>query len=231
MVVPLMIETSFLVLFLAGLLGGGHCIGMCGGIVTALSLNLPEQRRGFILLSYNIGRMASYVLIGALLGGLAQAGLSLLQVRPLQIGLYLLANVMIIGVGLYLAGLSPAITRIEAIGKPVWRRLQPLLAPLLPIRHPGQALLAGALWGWLPCGLVYSASLTALASGSAARGALVMLAFALGTLPNLLAMGLFANTLKRWLQKRPVRLIAGLAVVGMGVYQLLSHLLPQHPHF
>ncbi|MBI3145426.1 MAG: sulfite exporter TauE/SafE family protein [Pseudogulbenkiania sp.] len=224
-----MIETSFLVLFLTGLLGGGHCIGMCGGIVTALSLNLPGQRRGFILLAYNAGRMASYVLIGALLGGLAEAGLTLLQLRPLQLALYLLANVMIIGMGLYLAGLSPAVTRIEALGKPVWRRLQPLLAPLLPVRHPGQALLAGALWGWLPCGLVYSASLTALASGSAAHGALAMLAFALGTLPNLLAMGVFASTLKSWLQKRPVRLAAGLAVVGMGLYQLLSHMLQQHP--
>lgn len=224
-----MIETSFLVLFLTGLLGGGHCIGMCGGIVTALSLNLPDQRRGFILLAYNAGRMASYVLIGALLGGLAEAGLTLLQLRPLQLALYLLANVMIIGMGLYLAGLSPAVTRIEALGKPIWRRLQPLLAPLLPVRHPGQALLAGALWGWLPCGLVYSASLTALASGSAAHGALAMLAFALGTLPNLLAMGVFASTLKSWLQKRPVRLAAGLAVVGLGLYQLLSHVLRQHP--
>ncbi|WP_024302379.1 sulfite exporter TauE/SafE family protein [Pseudogulbenkiania sp. MAI-1] len=225
-----MIETSFLVLFLTGLLGGGHCIGMCGGIVTALSLNLPEQRRGLILLAYNTGRMASYALIGALLGGLAEAGLTLLQLRPLQLGLYLLANVMIIGMGLYLAGLSLAVTRIEALGKPIWRRLQPLLTPLLPVRHPGQALLAGALWGWLPCGLVYSASLTALASGSAARGALAMLAFALGTLPNLLAMGVFASTLKSWLQKRPVRLAAGLAVAGMGLYQLLSHLLSQHLH-
>lgn len=203
---------------------------MCGGIVTALSLNLPRQRRGFILLAYNAGRMASYVLIGALLGGLAEAGLTLLQLRPLQLALYLLANLMIIGMGLYLAGLSATVTRIEALGKPVWRRLQPLLAPLLPVRHPGQALLAGALWGWLPCGLVYSASLTALASGSAARGALAMLAFALGTLPNLLAMGVFASTLKSWLQKRPVRLAAGLAVVGMGLYQLLSHLLSQHLH-
>ncbi len=203
---------------------------MCGGIVTALSLNLPEQRRGLILLAYNTGRMASYALIGALLGGLAEAGLTLLQLRPLQLGLYLLANVMIIGMGLYLAGLSLAVTRIEALGKPIWRRLQPLLTPLLPVRHPGQALLAGALWGWLPCGLVYSASLTALASGSAARGALAMLAFALGTLPNLLAMGVFASTLKSWLQKRPVRLAAGLAVAGMGLYQLLSHLLSQHLH-
>ncbi|MBV8048851.1 MAG: sulfite exporter TauE/SafE family protein [Paludibacterium sp.] len=214
-----MIETSLMVIFLAGLLGGGHCIGMCGGIVAALTLPLPRDKSRFVmLLGFNAGRLASYTLIGTLLGGLA--GAALLRAHPLQLGLYLLADLMIIAIGLYLAGLSAFVTRIERLGQPVWRRLQPLARRLLPIRHPGQAVMAGALWGWVPCGLVYSAGLSALASGHALDGALVMLCFGLGTLPNLLAMGLFAEALKTKLQQKAVRTVAGLAVAALGAAQL-----------
>lgn len=216
-----MLETNWLALFLVGLLGGGHCVGMCGGIVTALSFGLPtSQARWPYLLCYNIGRVGSYTLIGALLGALAGGGLSLLALHPLQMGLYLLANLMLIGMGLYLAGISAVIGKVERLGAPLWRRIQPRLAQLLPIRSPSQALLVGALWGWMPCGLVYSASLSALATGKAGSGALVMLAFGLGTLPNLLAMGVFAARLKSLLQKRPVRLAAGLAVICVAVFRL-----------
>lgn len=162
--------------------------------------------------------MASYVLIGALLGALAQGALN--QTRTLQLLLYVLANVMIIAMGLYLAGLSSAITLMEKIGQPVWRRLQPWVRGLLPVKSVGQAILAGSIWGWVPCGLVYSASLSALASGSARTGALAMLCFALGTLPNLMAMGAFADALRSALQKRPIRLAAGLAVTALGLMQL-----------
>ena len=222
-----MLETSFWVIFLAGLLGGGHCMGMCGGIVTALTLNLPAgQQRWKIMLSYNSGRILSYVTVGVLLGGLAEAGLSLLATRPAQLALLVLANLMLIAMGLYLAGLSSAITTLEKIGRPVWTKLQPLLARLLPVRSAKSALLAGMLWGWLPCGLVYSASLSALASGKALQGGLLMLAFGLGTLPNLLLMGVFADTLRQFIQQKPVRLLAGLLVAGMGLSRLLLLVLP-----
>jgi sulfite exporter TauE/SafE len=217
-----MLETGFWVIFLAGLLGGGHCMGMCGGIVTALTLNLPAgQQRWQIMLSYNTGRILSYVMAGVLLGGLAEAGLSLLSARPAQLALLVVANLMLIAMGLYLAGLSSAIISLEKLGRPVWARLQPWLARLLPIRRPRTALLAGMLWGWLPCGLVYSATLSALASGKALQGGLLMLAFGLGTLPNLLLMGVFADTLRQWIQQRPVRLLAGMLVAGMGLTRLL----------
>lgn len=217
-----MLETGFWVIFLAGLLGGGHCMGMCGGIVTALTLNLPAgQQRWKIMLSYNSGRLLSYISAGVLLGGLAEAGLSLIATRPAQMALLVLANLMLIAMGLYLAGLSSAITTLEKIGRPVWSKLQPLLARLLPIRSAKAALLAGMLWGWLPCGLVYSASLSALASGKALQGGLLMLAFGLGTLPNLLLMGVFADTLRQFIQRKPVRLLAGLLVAGMGLTRLL----------
>ena len=122
--------------------------------------------------------------------------------------------------GLYLAGISTAATKIERIGKPIWKRLNPLLNKLLPIKSVPACFGVGMLWGWLPCGLVYSASLYALGSGNALHGGLYMLAFALGTLPNLLAMGIFAAQLKTFLQKRMVRLCAGLLVAGWAIWRL-----------
>lgn len=217
-----MLDFSFFSLFLAGLLGGVHCLGMCGGIVTAMSMQ-QQQSKLPMLLAYNLGRIASYTLVGLLLGGLAQWGINQMAYRPLQIGLFVAANLLLVLLGLYLAGLSSWMNKIEKLGSPLWNQLRPAAMKLLHVRHPGQALLAGMLWGWLPCGLVYTASLAALASASARDGALLMLAFGLGTLPNLLLMGWFAKQLGRLKQQRPVRLIAGLAVAGMGVWQL-SHL-------
>lgn len=215
-----MLEVSLFSLFLAGLMGGGHCLGMCGGIVAALGFRLPPGRQALILAGYNAGRVASYTLLGALAGGIAGFGLAQSGIASLQLTLYVAANLLIVAMGLYLAGLSSALTRVEALGRPVWARLQPLTRRLLPVRTLGQSLAAGALWGWVPCGLVYSAMLSALASGSAGRGALVMLAFGAGTLPNLLLMGAFADALRRLMQKRPVRLAAGLTVVGLGLWRL-----------
>lgn len=215
-----MLEISLLSLFLAGLLGGVHCLGMCGGIVTAISLGKSQAAPLWHLLCYNVGRIGSYVCAGALLGGLAQWGLNQAAYQPLQTALFIAANLLLILLGLYLAGLSAAITRIEHLGRPLWRRLQPLTRRYLPVRTARQALLAGAIWGWLPCGLVYTASIAALASGGAGQGALVMLAFGLGTLPNLLLMGLFASKLQQLKQQRPVRLVAGLAVMALGGWHL-----------
>ena len=214
-----MLEISLLSLFLTGLLGGVHCLGMCGGIVTAISLT-GTGNRPLLLLGYNAGRLASYTLIGGLLGGLSQWGLAQTSYLPLQQLLFALANLLLILLGLYLAGLSAMVGRIEKLGIPLWQRLQPLTRRFLPVRHPLHSILVGAIWGWVPCGLVYTASLAALATQSASGGALAMLSFGLGTLPNLLLMGIFASQLQRLKQKRPVRLLAGLAICALGAWHL-----------
>jgi len=202
-------EITFLTLFLLGFFGGTHCVGMCGGLSSAFALQLPPHlnRIGLIVL-LNLGRISSYV------------GISLDDTRAVQNGLYIAANVLLLLLGLYLAGISTAATKIEGIGKPIWKRLNPLLNKLLPIKSVPACFGVGVLWGWLPCGLVYSASLYALGSGNALHGGLYMLAFALGTLPNLLAMGIFAAQLKTFLQKRMVRLCAGLLVAGWAIWRL-----------
>ena len=214
-------QISFFTLFLLGFFGGGHCVGMCGGLSSAFALQLPPQLNRFgLIVLLNFGRIASYVLIGLLAGLVGQAGVVLDETRSLQNILYLAANMLLLLLGLYLAGISAAATKIEAIGRPVWKRLNPLLTRLLPIRSVRACLAVGMLWGWVPCGLVYSASLYALGSGNAVQGGLYMLAFALGTLPNLLAMGIFAAQLKSLLQKRSVRMLAGLTVSAWALWRL-----------
>ena len=121
---------------------------------------------------------------------------------------------MLVLMGLHLAGAGRLLARLEALGAPLWRCLQPLAARLLPARTPAQSYAAGLVWGWLPCGMVYAALAGAMFAGSAARGALAMTAFGLGTLPFLLAAGWLAARLRAW------RIGVGGAVLGFGTYGL-----------
>jgi sulfite exporter TauE/SafE len=216
-------ETGLLTALLAGLLGGTHCVGMCGGIVAAMAFQNGGRRQplGFHL-GYNLGRIASYTLAGALAGLVGSAAFLSAELLPLQKGLYFVAQLVLILMGLYLAGLSRAVLWLEKAGSGLWHKLQPVFGKLLPIRSFPGAVAAGAVWGWLPCGLVYSVLVTALASGSAASGAMLMLAFGLGTLPNLLAMGWAADRLRALAANRTVKLVAGLTVAGFGLWGLFN---------
>lgn len=214
-------ETGLIPALLVGLLGGTHCVGMCGGIVGALSLQIPASVPQWRFhLAYNLGRIASYGLAGVLVGAAGAGSMMLSGMLPVKQVLYLVANLLLVFLGLYLAGLSHAVVQIERIGGAIWQHLQPYSRKLLPVRTVPQAFALGALWGWVPCGLVYSMLAAAMASGSAASGGMIMLAFGLGTLPNLLAMGYFARQLKGFMQRRGVRLAAGLIVAGFGVVGL-----------
>jgi len=216
-----MVEFSLVAVFMVGLLSGVHCLGMCGSIVGVFTAQVPrEKSRWPFHLAYSGGRIASYALAGALVGAVGQTGMLWRDEVPVQHLLFALSSTMLILLGLYLAGVWGAVRRLELLGSGLWRRLQPFTTRLLPVNTVPRALGLGALWGWLPCGLVYSVLITALASGSAARGALTMAAFGLGTLPNLLAIGLFWESLRGWVQSPPVRRTAGLLVIGFGVYGL-----------
>ena len=215
-------ESSYFALFLVGLLGGTHCIGMCGGIVGALSLGAAS--RPSLHLAYNAGRILSYGVAGAIAGALGGASLALSDQLPARLMLFILANLMLVALGLYLMGVTRALAFSERFGQKLWRHLQPLTRRYLPARTMAQAFPLGLLWGWLPCGLVYSALVTALASGSAASGAALMLAFGLGTLPNLLLAGLLAVRLKAYAAKPAVRLAAGLLVLCFGLWGLFAAL-------
>lgn len=208
-------EFTYITAFIVGLMGGVHCVGMCGGIVGALSFAVnssaaqQKSRLLTLMLSYNLGRLTSYTLAGGIMGALGWLALAWTDLQYMQLMLQLFAGVFMLLMGLYISGWWMGLTRIEKLGAYLWKYLQPGAQKLLPVSNPLQALLLGLLWGWLPCGLVYSVLIWSISSGSFVDGGLLMLSFGLGTLPNLLAMGLFANQLKQWVQKQRVRYFSG----------------------
>lgn len=208
---------------LLGLLGGGHCLGMCGGLMGALTFAIPAEqrgRRGRLLLAYNLGRVLSYGAAGLLLGSLGWA----LGSGPASLLLRGFAALLLIAMGLYLAGWWHGLTRLEALGRGLWRRLQPLSRRLLPVSSLPRALLLGAVWGWLPCGLVYSSLVWAASQGDALRSGLLMLAFGIGTWPVLLATGLAAERSHALLRRRGLRVAGGVLVILFGLWTLLGPL-------
>lgn len=216
-----------------GLLGSTHCVGMCGGISAALSFALPAgSRHGFRLfawqLAYNSGRLLTYTLLGITVGTLAHGILGGWAQSPWP---RVLAGLFMILLGLYLAGWWNLLQRLEGLGGGLWKHLEPLRRRILPVDHPLKAVAAGAVWGFLPCGLVYSALAMALARADSAVSGGVMLAFGLGTLPTLLVTGTLAGQLRQWLQRRNVRRLAGLMVIVFGLWTLaMAGLLGSHGH-
>ena len=204
-------------MLMLGIASGVHCVGMCGGFVAAFngipivkaegkSGSEPDYFRWRRSLAFNAGRITSYSAAGALAGFL---GGQLTSLTGAQTFLYAIANLALVFLGLHLLGWFLG---IEKIGLPLWRRLQPFAARAMG----GNSYVAGLLWGWLPCGLVYAALGVAALAGSAAGGAAAMAAYGIGTLPWLMAAGAaFA-----WLQTKLVRTAAGGAVLAFGVYGL-----------
>jgi len=228
---------GLLPVFLVGLLGSVHCAGMCGGIVAALSV--PLQARAFPVpvrtvnayswewpaaashvVAYNAGRLASYATAGALAGGLAGGLQRVAGLPQLQLGALYAANLMLLALGLYLLDAWRGLAWLERGGRVLWRRVSPLLTKIGPFDSPGRLFAAGALWGWLPCGMVYSVLVTAMLSGSALGGAAVMLAFGLGTLPMLAAIGMAGVRLRTVLRLSRVRAACGLLVLSFGLLGL-----------
>jgi uncharacterized protein len=207
--------------FLAGLLGSLHCIGMCGGIVGALSVKLPPRPWPY-LFAYNLGRLSSYTVAGILAGLIgAQFYQFLDPQRATTVALWVSALFMI-ALGLYIGGWWQFLGGLEKGGALLWRRIEPLGRGLLPLRTPWHAFMLGLLWGWLPCGLVYSLLVFALSSGSAWQGGLLLLAFGLGTLPMLISMGAAAHWLNHITKEPIVRHIAGALIIVMALFMLFG---------
>lgn len=205
---------ELLAAFLIGLAGAGHCLGMCGGIASALQLGgatgLPTT------LSYHAGRLASYSLLGALLGLLAGS----LDLAAWTLGLRYLSGALLVAMGLYIADWWRGLLWLERGGAWLWRPVQRLLAPLLPVRHAWQAGLLGMCWGLMPCGLIYSALAFAATTGDSLSAALVMLCFGLGTLPAMLGASLGAGVIQVQLRRRGLKVAIALLLILGGLWSL-----------
>jgi sulfite exporter TauE/SafE len=231
--------------FIIGLLGSGHCLAMCGGITTMLTSALDESTNPqkpkvsthgdiavsqqsncsaqtsklSLVLFYHVGRIASYCLIGAIVG--FTGSIAAKNVGLPVAGLRLVAAFFLILLGLYIGQWLLWLNRIEALGKGLWNYLSPMAKHVIPVDNGKKALGLGALWGWLPCGLVYSTLTWALASGSSFTGATIMLFFGLGTLPALVALSLGIASIKKLLVNTTFRKVMAISLISYGIYSFI----------
>jgi hypothetical protein len=227
-----MAQSALISAFLAGLLGGLHCLAMCGGYVAALAAGrspadpepiLPARALLFRQIAANAGRIVTYAALGAAVGTVGGVALGASWV-PLQRILYVTANVLLLLLAIGVARGTSPFAWLERAGLRLYAMLLPAARPLAGGRSVASRFGLGVLWGFTPCGLVYGVLPVAMLSGSAADGALVMLLFGLGTLPNLLAAGLLLGRGRRVLERPAVRYAAGGAIAVfalMGLYRAL----------
>jgi sulfite exporter TauE/SafE len=222
-------EITFPIALIIGLFSTLHCFGMCGSISSVLTVSLPEgikndpPRLFTFIAAYNLGRVISYMSAGGLMGYL---GSEMASSPYLQTGhdiARILSSVIIILVGLYISGWVPVLRKMDQIGRPLWRQIEPIGRSFLPVTRLRSALLFGCIWGWLPCGLVYYVLLLTLSADSAWQGAGYMLAFGLGTLPSMMSVGYLTGRFSRLAQNKRIRLFAGLLLVAFGVAGLLMN--------
>jgi sulfite exporter TauE/SafE len=219
-----------------GLWSTGHCLAMCGGIAAAAgqaqqqNLNNSTAQRGIELLAWQFGRVGSYMLMGLLVGAFGSLFLTFAPVVGIRQAAFIFANLMLIALGLHVSQLWSGIVQIERMGQIMWKWIAPYATATLIAKTPkhrdrGEQLLrairAGAIWGWLPCGLVYSMLITASVSGSAANGALWMFAFGLGTIPALWLTSVASYQATAFFKRMAVRRSAGLLIVAFGLWGLL----------
>ncbi|MGY6276641.1 sulfite exporter TauE/SafE family protein [Methylomonas sp. MgM2] len=196
-------NASYAAAFFIGLFSSLHCIGMCGSIIGTLTYSLSADIRNnkrilfSIVLSYNLGRIASYALAGAVVGTLhAFLSLPFSQGQAYRI-LQVASAVIMSGAGLYIGGWFPRFAYIEKLGSRFWKLIEPFGRKLIPVKTRIQALLFGMVWGWLPCGLIYTALALAATTGNVMHSAMTMLAFGLGTLPAVVGVGIMTSMLAK----------------------------------
>jgi len=227
---PLTLSAAFLLGFFSTL----HCIGMCGGIIGALSLSLPEKIRNnkarlfSFVLSYNIGRLSSYSIAGLIAGAIGASALQSAGFDQAHSFLKYVGVSMMVAIGVYLTGWLPQLASIEKLGIPLWKYLEPVGRKLMPVDSLSKAFSYGLVWGWLPCGMVYFVLIWALSAGDATHGALTMLAFGLGTLPTLLAAGFMTSWLTRFARAPRARQVAGLLIIAMAIGSLYIPMAHHH---
>lgn len=216
--------------FLMGFLGSPHCLGMCGGLVTAFGLSMQEvspAKRRALIGTYHLGRLLSYSLLGVIAG---LAGTALLA--PFMVGNSLpriLLGLVLVFIGVTMLG-APFLNKLERVGMRFWQWLTPLRKKVFPLTTFPRALMAGLLWGFLPCGLVYGALMMAVVGHSLTTGAMLMFVFGLGTVPMLVATQGTVNWLQGHIGRLRLRQVNGVVMVLSGLAVIAIPIMMQAMH-
>lgn len=203
--------------FAMGFFGSPHCLGMCGGLVTAFGLSMQEvsplKKRGLIA-TYHFGRLISYSILGVIAGIIGTTVLA-----PILMGNStprILLGLVLVFIGLSMLGM-PFLNKLEKVGMGVWKKLSPLRQKVFPLNTFPRALAAGLLLGFLPCGLVYGALLMAVVGNNVATGALLMFVFGLGTVPMLVATQETVGWLHKQIGRYKLRQLNGIIMILSGL--------------
>lgn len=205
--------------FVTGLLGSAHCFGMCAGLsgLFAVNASVASLRAQFpMAVTYNVGRILSYAFLGAVVATVGQTVVT--AIPNMAAPVRLVSGLLIVVVGLQVAFGWRFLAPLESAGAKIWQHIAPAAKSLLPVTSMPKALGLGLLWGWLPCGLVYSVLLLAATTANGINGALVMTAFGAGTMPAMIMTGISASKLSQFMSRK--RLGAGLLIVLIGVLTL-----------
>lgn len=220
------IELTASAAFVAGLAGGVHCAAMCGPLAAVAYAAAGAKHGGHRwlaqALAYNAGRIASYCAAGAITGALGAAGLAFRGSPAVQQALLAIMSSTLILMAAYIAGTFPRLRSLDSAGRFVWQQVQPYSRHFLPASTAARAFGLGVVWGWIPCGMVYVALIAALTTANAVHGALLMAAFGLGTLPNLLAISAWLRAFRAHARTGMWRRIAAAAIAAVGVIGLLK---------
>jgi uncharacterized protein len=208
-------------IFLIGLLGSMHCIGMCGGFVAMYSLKKPAAAPSLPFhLLYNMGRITTYTLIGGTLGYIGSFASLLGTHRGIPGAVLLLSGVVMVLMGLNLAGILGKRGLFEDTGITERTFFRTSLHRILALESAWGTLLLGLLLGFLPCGLLYPLFMNAAASGGFVNGMFIMLVFGIGTVPAMLSFGYLVSRIQPHMKVLMYR-IAAIMIVLIGVRSLL----------
>lgn len=230
-------HTQVLVPLLMGLFSSMHCLGMCGSIIGTLTISLkPEIRQNKPLLyiyifNYNLGRITSYTLAGLLI---SFAEYIVTSPFDKEIGyriLQVLSAIIMLSAGFYIAGWMPKFAYIEKIGVRIWKILEPYGRRLIPVRSLSHAFLFGLIWGWLPCGLVYTALAYAATLGNMLQSSAAMLTFGLGTLPAVVGTGIIGSLSTKYLQSNFVKQTIGILLILLALLAAFPWLNPMRMEY
>lgn len=205
--------------FLMGILGSGHCAGMCGGIAALAGYATNTSRAGSqfsCILCFNLGRLFSYTSFAVCISLAIRSFEQLTGFNQIGTAFEILAASLLCITGIHLTGWFKSLHFIERQGQRFWKKVMPIAQKLLPIKSYYHAFLLGILWGWLPCGLLYSALSFSALSPSPIYAGLTMFSFGLGTLPSMLTAGYFSSKLTQWIKNQRVRTSLGLGFLCMG---------------
>ncbi|QCR84811.1 sulfite exporter TauE/SafE family protein [Moraxella osloensis] len=219
----------FLAAFSMGLFGSPHCLGMCGGIVTAFGLSMQhvsDSKKNGLILTYHLGRLISYSLLGLIA---SLVGVAIFQSIMSNSAPRIVLGAVLVLIGLAMLGL-PLFNQLEKFGMRFWQSLAPIRKKVFPIDSFGKALFAGLLWGFLPCGLVYGALMMAIAGNNVATGAALMFVFGLGTMPMLIATQKTVGMLQSSIKNFRLRQINGVIMMLSGLAVIFIPMMMHHNH-